>query len=123
MILWPGFVLSQAEAPVQLVVESTAPRIPQGALRFEVEARVNTTPLQQSIDLYNFSTNQWETKDVRTASTMDTLVSVEVSSNPGAYVNPATRTVRARVRWHAPGLVLIYPWEVRVDMTRWKIRG
>ncbi|MEM4409999.1 MAG: VCBS repeat-containing protein, partial [Candidatus Caldarchaeum sp.] len=123
MVLWPGFVLSQAEAPVQLVVEGTAPRIPAGGLRIEVEARVNTTSIQQMIDLYNFATNQWETIDTRNASTTDTLVVVEVTSNIGSYVDPSMRMVRARVRWHAPGLVLIYPWEVRVDMVRWQIRG
>ncbi|MCL6623552.1 MAG: VCBS repeat-containing protein, partial [Fimbriimonadales bacterium] len=123
VVLWPGFVLNQAEAPVQLVVEGTAPRTPQGSLRCEVEARVNTSGLQQSIDLYNFSTNQWETKDVRSASTTDTLVTVEVSTNPAAYVDPVTRMVRVRVRWRAPGLVIIYPWEVRVDMVRFSLRG
>ncbi len=123
LVLWPGFVLSQAEAPVQLVVEGTAPRVPQGSLRLEVEARVNTTPLRQSIDLYNFTTNQWDTRDTRTATTTDSTTVVEVTTNISAYIDPTTRMVRARVRWQPLGLVLIYPWEVRVDLVRWQIRG
>lgn len=111
----PHIVLSQAEAPVQLVAETTVPLSNPSELRVALEAGVNVSNIVQEIQLYNFTTGEYETVDSRPATQGDSLVNVSISTNPGRFIQSGTRVVRAKLLWRPQGLVLFYPWEVGVD--------
>ncbi len=111
----PYIVLNQAEAPVQLELETTVPLGNPSQLRVALEAGVNTNNILQEIQLYNFTTNSYEIVDSRPATVGDSLVNVVITSNPGRFIESGTNRVRARLLWRPQGLVLFYPWEVGVD--------
>ncbi len=111
----PHVVLNQAEAPVQLIGETTVPLSNPGQLRVTLEAGVNVNNIVQEIQLYNFTTGSYETVDTRPASVGDSVVNVVITSNPARFIESGTNRVRARLLWRSQGLVLFYPWEVGVD--------
>ncbi len=117
----PGFVLNQSEPPVQLVVESTARTDTIARLQFRLEARVNTQNISQSIQLFNFQTNSYETVDTRPATLTDSIVDIDITTNASRFVQPGTNLIRARITYISSGLVLIYPWLVGIDQTVWTI--
>jgi glucose/arabinose dehydrogenase len=116
----PGAVITNSESPVQIVEEATAPVGDTVQLRFILEASVSINNLQQRIELYNFSTAQYNLIDARAATTSDTTTIVSAGV-PAAYVNPADRRIRARLSWRAVGPLVLYPWTVRVDRSVWEI--
>lgn len=76
----------------------------------------------QSIQLFNYQTNSWETVDSRAASTTDTVAEVVINTNAGRFVHPSTLEMQARIAYTASGPILVYPWQVRVDQVLWRVR-
>lgn len=121
LVLRPGVVLSSAEAPIQLVVESTSPITNPTKLRFRIEAQANQVNLGQKISLFNFATSSYVDLDTRLVTLTDSKVEVNVTSNAGNYIEMGTNRVRARAAYKAAGPILSYPWQIRVDQTVWTI--
>jgi hypothetical protein len=121
LVLQPGPTLNLAEAPLQLTLSGTSPVTAPSAFQFKLEARANVTGLNQSILLFNFSTNAYETMDVRGATTSDSVVVVVPTGNLSRFVNASTSEVRARITYKQVGPVGVFPWTVRVDQAQWRI--
>jgi hypothetical protein len=117
----PWIVTNTQVPPVEIVFETTSPTGSLTELKFRLESNVNTTGIQQGIELYNFATNAWVTVDTRTLPTSDTVVEVTAPGNASNFVQSGTGTVRARVGWKPLGLTPVYPWVVSVDQVRWTI--
>jgi hypothetical protein len=112
-----GLVLTANEAPVQVEFEGTVPTAAPQQLGFLLEAAVNTPGLEQTVQLYNFTTGSYETLDTRPATTADSLTHVLVSTNPARFIDPATLRVRAKVLFRRTGLTLVWPWTASFDRT------
>ncbi len=121
LLIRPWFVLTTTEAPVQVLVEGASPYDTVSELRFVLEAGVSFPNIRQSIDLFNFQTNQWELVDARPGTVGDTVVEVTVSMDPSRFVQPGTGLVRARLRWKESGPILAYPWLARIDQVGWTV--
>ncbi|MCH8273390.1 MAG: PD40 domain-containing protein [Armatimonadetes bacterium] len=117
----PWFVLTTQESPVQVRVEGVSPFENITDLRFVLEAGISIPNIGQSIDLFNFQTNQWEQMDTRPGTLGDSVVEVTVSLDPSRFVQPGTGTVRALLRWKESGPILIYPWHARIDQAIWYV--
>ena len=74
-------------------------------MRLNLEAGVSVANLQQKVDLYNFSTAQYDLVDTRAGTLADSALTVTPGSST-PYINPADRKVRARVSWKAVAPVL-----------------
>ncbi len=110
--LIPGFVLNQAEAPIQVDIQGTAPVNQPLQVTLVWEVAGNVPNVEERVELYNFNTGQWDLVNTQIITQQDTHY--EVSLRLSGYVS-SSREVRARLSHRALGLVLFYPWEVRLD--------
>lgn len=117
----PGITMNQFEHSIQLIVESFAPSANIQSMRLDVESAANLGGLNQTIQFWNFATNQWV--DIRTdpITQTDTTFQALAPSNPSQFVHPTDNTVRARIQVKPGGIILFYPYEVRFDRTEWTI--
>lgn len=88
-------------------------------LRFMVESSLGSGSASQSIELFNYTTQQFESMDTRAASTADTVVEVSVTSNASRFVDPITKAVKARFGYRQSGSSS--PWSMRIDQIQWTI--
>ena len=121
LVMRPGVVLSSSEAPVQLIIDGTAIGGSMSQLVFSVESQANQANIQQTVALYNYLTNQYESIDQRIVSLNDSIARLTTSSNPGRFVDTTTNAMQAKVSYKAGGPILSYPWQVRIDQTAWQI--
>jgi len=116
-----GFVMSDSESPVWLVLSGTAPQPEVAELRFLLEARADAAGLTQRLELLNQLTGEYEGLDARVASLTDSIVEVVVTDNASRFVHPDTLELKAQLTWRAEGPVSGHPWQVAVDQAVWKI--
>ncbi|MEM4407647.1 MAG: S8 family serine peptidase [Candidatus Caldarchaeum sp.] len=119
--LRPWIIPNTQVPPVEVLFEATSPTTSLTELKFRIEGNVNTAGIQQTIELYNFSTNSWVTADIRALPTSDNVVEIIAPGSASQFVQSGTGTLRARVSWKPLNLTLIYPWVVSVDQVRWTI--
>jgi hypothetical protein len=85
-------------AGVGLTTSTTAPSAnPTSFLLGVVSATGQRSNTDQKIELWNWSTSQWELVDTRSASVNDALTLVTISANPARFVHGTSREVRARL--------------------------
>jgi hypothetical protein len=76
----------------------TAPAMTVNRLSFILEHQANDPSRQINIDLWNFTTNQWETVLTTLGTTVDSTHQVNITSNPGRFINASNREMRTRTR-------------------------
>ncbi len=104
---------------LELLIDGTVPATDPNSLVFQFESLVNTPNLVQSIEVFNYLTETFETFDKRGASTSNESITIEVS-DPISYIS-AMGEVRARVRLTATGPVVGFPWSLAMDRIGWQI--
>lgn len=117
----PGIVINQAEAPIQLIIESFSPQANIQSMRLDVESAANLNGLVQTIEFRNFATNEWVPIRTDNLTTTDTTFQALAPSNPSQFVHPTDLTVRARIQIIPGGIILFFPFEARFDRTEWTI--
>jgi len=117
-----GPVPSVIEAPVQVVVEGTAPTGSPLELGFLLEAHVSSSNISQQIELFNFVIGTWQVVDTRSATVGDSIAHVHVTTNPGRYIRTSDRRVMAKVSYRALGPVPIFLWTASLDRAHWTIQ-
>ena len=95
-------------------VTTTSPDV----LVFNMENRVTSPNVTQTIEIFNFITNSYEVFDTRSGATADSQVSIEIN-NASNYVG-ALGNVDTRVTWTANGPVTQFPWAVVIDQLGWQ---
>ncbi|MHC4415483.1 MAG: trypsin-like serine protease [Planctomycetota bacterium] len=108
--------------PIQLEVRGTTSVDFPAELRFTIESRVNSVPVEQRILFFNHITQSYEEVDVRTASTSDTVIEIVITSNPGRFVELGTGLVKALVTWAPEQLGIFLGLMAEVDQSVWEIR-
>ena len=121
MTVQPGITLNQAERPVQLVIEGTAPTEAPSELRIRVEAHADINNIGQWIDLWNYDTSSYEQVDFMIATTADSVVEVSITVDPGRFIEAGTKKMKARISYKEAGIVLLFPWLISFDQTVWVI--
>ena len=121
MTVEPGITLNQAERQVQLIVTGTAPTETPSELRIRVEAHASINNIGQWIELWNYDTSSWEQVDYMIATTVDSIVEVSITVDPGRFIEAGSKQMRAKVSYKEVGIVLVFPWLISVDQTAWVI--
>lgn len=108
---------------VQIMVDVTgeSPIINASELKFAYEGSSSLANATFTLRLFNYSTNQYNTVDVRTIGTSDTSVEVVITTNASDYINPTTGEVKARILYEKSGFVPV-GWNVRHDLVNWMIK-
>ena len=117
--LRPGPVFTTQQSPVVLECIGTSPFLSPAGLSFVVEASATSGSIDMTVELWNYTTNQYVLADSIDVTTVDTKYTIPVPGAPAQFVDDATREMRARVSMRAGGPVLTYPWTGRVDMLHW----
>lgn len=112
--------LAVAEPSAQVVFEATSPSETPQTISLEVEALCTGEPALQRIELFNFTSGQWEIVDERPAPSFDKIVSVQGNAPPADYVEDGTRRLRVRVGYHDRGVTFI-SWTGQYDRLLWGI--
>ncbi len=116
----PGLTLMSSEPQVWVAFESTLGSDSPAALNVAVEASANTFGITQTIDMFNWTTGRFSEIDSRDASfNIDSVACAAVLQDVTSFVQSGTGLVKARIGWRASGLVLLYPWTVRIDEVVW----
>ncbi|MBA3726000.1 MAG: hypothetical protein H0W86_06005, partial [Armatimonadetes bacterium] len=114
---------------IQLVVQGTAPAETSTYFRFRLEAKCRNSLILyvpqmfnvlQRIELYNYQENRWELVDERAATTVDRVVKVTFTENAQRFIQPGTRTIKARIGWFDRGAIS-RDWFAAIDQTVWEI--
>ncbi len=88
-----------------------------------MESNAGTPGLTHTLEAWNWTSSSYDVIDVSTASfNNDVVVTVDLSSGISDYAQAGTGAVRTRVGWRKTGLVINYPWEVRLDQLVWIVQ-
>ncbi len=88
-------------------------------LKFKVESSLSSGAATQVIQLFNYTTQQFESLDARAANLVDTVVEVDVTSGVSRFIEPTTKAVRARLAYTQAGASV--GWKLRIDQALWTI--
>ena len=115
LVMRPGAVFSNAEPPIQVILNATAPTSSPSGFSFHLESNASIANAEQNISLYNYVTGQYEVLDTRLATISDDTVNVNVTTNTSRFIQAGTLAIRARVSYRALGATFIYSWLGRID--------
>ena len=121
LVMRPGITLNQTEPPVDLLFESTALKDTPSEFRFTLEAHVSIAGISQRIELFDFVASSWVQVDFRMATTTDSVVAIDVPTNPERFVQSGTGVTRVRVSFKEAGPIIQYPWFARINFLGWRM--
>lgn len=114
-----GLTLNGSEAPLQYVIEGTAPSSTATALSFTCVSKASATALQQEISLFNFQTNAYELVDTRLTTLADQTVTYNATGSLGRFIGSGN-AIRARVAVRQVGPVATQ-WTHSLNQTVWSV--
>ncbi len=117
----PDPAAGPTETAAVMEFETTCPVNMPNSIQFDLEARVNSANIEQSIELFNYTTGLFVPFDMSPATINDSQFDAYIHAELFNFVNEATGRIRARVSWRSVGPVFLYPWSVRVDRASWSI--
>ncbi|MGI8923508.1 MAG: hypothetical protein ACR2HJ_05620 [Fimbriimonadales bacterium] len=123
LVIRPGAVFSNAEPPIQIILDARAPTSSPSAFSFSLESNASIANAEQRISLYNYVTGLYEVLDTRPATISDDTVNVTVNSNPSRFIQHLSLAIRARVSYRAVGSAFVYPWLSSIDRAWWAFPG
>jgi len=103
---------------IQLGFRGTVATSTPSVLVFNMENRVTSPNVTQTVEIFNFITNSYEVFDTRDGATADSLISIEI--NDAANYVGAAGNVDTRVTWNANGPVTHFPWATVIDQVGWQ---
>lgn len=104
---------------VEIVVNGTLPSDDPLALSVRLESRSSLGGSTQSIELFNFDSQTYESIDVRNASlNTDSIVELDLSGDLSRFVEVGTGAVRARLRY-SEGVLSARGWNACLDQWVW----
>ncbi len=92
-------MFSNAEPPIQIILNATAPTSSPAGFSFSLESNASIANAEQKISLYNYVTGQYEVLDTRLATTSDDTVNVNVIADTSRFIQPVTMAIRTRVSY------------------------
>jgi choice-of-anchor B domain-containing protein len=116
-----GITVNAQEAPIQAVIETTAPPSNHRIMKIENDALGSAGGLQQTVELFNFATNAYETVNVRVLGTSMSGSVITIGGDPARFVRSADSLVRAKISYRPTTPVLSSQWSVSIDRFLWKM--
>jgi len=115
----PDALAATLVAPINIELRGDAPGESTGELRFMVEVAATETGVVQRIELFNFTTQQWEGTVFTNIDTSDRTYMV-TRADASDYISDDTNAVRSRVSYFRPAGVPPF-WNVEIDQAIWEI--
>ena len=122
LVIEPGFVVSEFEPPVWLRIVGKSSTSDPSKLSFTLESHTTRSgKISQTIELYNYDSEDYEIVDSRQASPSDLVVEIVISSNPSRFIDSSSLEMEAQIKYIQTGPVVGFPWWIKFDQTIWKI--
>lgn len=119
LVYQPGFTLNSDEAPVWLIFDAELTANDATELELSIETQANTPGLNQTTEIFNWTTGEYEQVDVQDASfNSDSVTTTNLSGQIDDFVSGSSG-VRARTGWRRTGFTILFPWSVSVDQVLW----
>jgi hypothetical protein len=116
---WLTMLTTHFATPITVTFDAVSPSATASSMTFKLETHVTAASAQQSVELFDFNANEWVLLDSRATTTSDQTVTVSPSS-PSRFVQPGTKTVRARIKWQSSARTQ-RSWQAKVDLASWTI--
>ena len=116
--------ISLLSPSIQVEVEGTAPQGRVVYVKFRFEAGCSAFPsnrISQRLYLYNYEADLWELMYQDAPTFADSVVEVLITSNPGRFVEPGTKKMKARMAWFDLGGLVAVNWFAAIDEAVWEI--
>lgn len=113
--------ISRQDSPITVRADAVAPFASVTSLRFKLEAQVTAPGLQQSVDLFDYSTNEWVNVDVRSPSVNTDGVATITVNNPNRFIQPSTKKMRAQIRYRQIDVTGSRLWQAKIDQVQWQL--
>lgn len=117
------FLPGDLELPVVLEVTGTSPQTIANTVTLKVESNSTLPGTIQTIQAFNYDTNQFVTLDSRIISGTDATASATISNNVSSFINPSTRQMKMRVKMRAGAAFFSTNWNGRFDLVGWRINN
>ncbi len=105
--------------PVSSIFESALPA-DKSSFSLNIESSSSTSNTSQSTELFNHNTQTFEPVDTTSVSFADATRMITPTGDTSRFVGK-NGEVTLRLSWTAEGLVLTFPWIVRVDRIEFEI--
>ncbi len=112
---------SSSSFPAQVTLTGFAPITTPGTLKLDIEAAGDRNGRFQSVELWNWTTSQWEVADTSFLRTTDTTRTVTVSGTVSRFVNSTTREMRARLTMDRGSAETVSLAFFKIDMFRFTV--
>jgi len=119
LVVNQGVVASSAIPPVQVVVQGVSTLASVSSLKFDLVAHTSSS-LQQTIQLYDWTTLTYVTVSTTASTTSDSTIEV-TASNPNRFIQSGTHLVQAKIAYLQTGPVTSSPWSADLNQTVWKV--
>ncbi|MGI9517110.1 MAG: PQQ-dependent sugar dehydrogenase [Pirellulaceae bacterium] len=110
---------------IDIIVQAIGNTATPGELSFRLECKKIGGPVGdviQSIELFNYVTNEFEFIDIRPSENIDTPVEITIADNVTRFVNPATREITAYLKWRSQSFSGDpFTWSIEVDEAVWPV--
>lgn len=120
LIVVPHATSVPGDDPIMVQVEGIAPTANASALQFLMESRVSAGGIEEKVQLWNYAQARWEVVHLAPAPLTDTLVTVSAPAPASRFIDPATRKVRAQMRWRPTG-IMTRTWRALIDRSVWRL--
>jgi hypothetical protein len=117
LIMRPGIVFSSSIDPISCVVEAISPTATPTEMLILWTSQASTSSVQEKVSLYDWVAGAYVLVSTRSMTVSDVTTAVyAVPGNGSRFVDPVTRTMRARLNYRQTAIVFSYPWVARVDL-------
>lgn len=115
----PGFTLSNEEAPVRVILDTAVPIEAPLTFGMNYESSANTPGLEQTLELMNWNTGEYEVLDVRALTLVDQQQDFDLDAGISDFIQRDTRRIAARVQVRQTGFTILFPWSARIDFVNY----
>lgn len=121
LVTRPDVFRTSAVPPVQVQVSATAPAGAISRLRLHLELRASANNINGRVLLYNFNSSQYDLVHAEVCRTDDRSFTVTIDDQPGRYVSPGAREMRALLQFNALAFTIAPVWQVGLDVVMFEV--
>lgn len=115
-----GPTMNAYEAPLDLRLETVCGTNSPQRLVMTYETRANTPNLVQYVDMWEWTSSQWVTVDLRAVTTSDKSVTLDIPLC-WRFADPTSGAMKMRFWVGSVGPTVIPNWQVSIDKMVWDV--
>ena len=113
------FPAAASQPPIQIVVDGTVGSASPTSLNLQIEAGANTSNLEQTVEVFNWTTASYQSIGSSGVTLNDSVMTVDLTGSISDVIQPQSGAVRARISVLPQGPVFMFPWSYRMDQLVW----